>query len=219
MIGTETGRRSELGRLVQRVRGLLSEPRAEWQVIAAEPTDFARLFRGYIVPLAALPPAAALVRNTVIGVPLPFGRYREGLLTALAGFVAAWLLALAVVYVLSLVVRGLARSFGGQGSAVQALKTIGYAYTATWLAGLGLLLPAGFSLLVVLAGFAFSIYLLWLGLQAAMQVPAQRAIGCTLVTVIAAVALAWAISALSMLAVEAAGGLPGIGVNRPFGEM
>ena len=41
--------------LQTRVISILSKPKQEWPVIASEATDIAALFKGYIMPLAAIP--------------------------------------------------------------------------------------------------------------------------------------------------------------------
>jgi len=43
--------------LVQRVKQILLSPRTEWQVIEAEPTTTAELYKTYIIPLAAIGPS------------------------------------------------------------------------------------------------------------------------------------------------------------------
>ena len=44
--------------LVDRVKNILLTPREEWQVIDAEPTTPAELYKEYIIPLAAIGPVA-----------------------------------------------------------------------------------------------------------------------------------------------------------------
>ena len=60
--------------LQTRVKGILTNPRAEWSAIAAEPDDVAAIYRNYIVFLAAIPAICMFLGLTIFGVPL-FGRY------------------------------------------------------------------------------------------------------------------------------------------------
>src|SRR3712207_8098540 len=52
--------------------------RSEWEVIDVEPTTVADLYKGYIVPLAAIGPVAQAIGFSVFGIPVPFmGTYRS----------------------------------------------------------------------------------------------------------------------------------------------
>jgi Yip1 domain len=180
-----------------RIRGILADPRREWPVIAAEPTTPAALYRGWIIPLAAIGPIASFIGFTVFGISLPFmGRYRVPIASALTGSIVRYACALAGVYLLALVIDKLAPSFGGQSDRLQALKVAAYSSTAAWLAGIfGLFPPIAFLGLLGL----YSIYLLYLGLPALMKSPPERAAGYTAVVVVVAIIVFVVIGAVSGL--------------------
>jgi hypothetical protein len=106
------------------------------------------------------------------------------------------------VYVLALIVEALAPTFGGQKDRVQALKTVAYAYTASWVASLIGLIP-GLTLIATLAGVVYSIYLLRLGLPFTMKCPDEKAVGYTAVTIIVAIVVG---IVLNIVAVRLTGG-------------
>jgi hypothetical protein len=89
----------------------------------------------------------------------------------------------------------LAPSFGGKKDDMQALKTVAYAYTAAWVAGFAQLVP-WMGILILLAGSVYSVYLLYLGLPVTMKCPPEKSMGFTVVSIIAAVILSFAISAV-----------------------
>ena len=91
------------------------------------------------------------------------------------------------VFILALVIDGLAPSFGGQKDQVQALKVAAYAGTAGWVGGVFGLIPALgiISLLFALYG----LYLLYLGLPVVMKAPQDKAIGYTVVVIIVYIVL------------------------------
>ena len=63
--------------LVDRVKNILLTPKTEWQVIDAEPTTVADLYKGYIIPLAAIGPICTAIGWSVFGMRVPFlGTYR-----------------------------------------------------------------------------------------------------------------------------------------------
>jgi Yip1 domain len=173
--------------LVDRVKRILMSPRTEWQVIDAEPTTPAQLYTGYIVPLAAIGPIAQIIGHSVFGISVPFmGSYRVPIGSAIARALVAYVLSLAATYVLALIIDGLAPTFNGQRSQIQALKVAAYSSTAAWLAGIFQLIPA-LALLGILGFYSF--YLLYLGLPIVMKAPREKAIAYTAVVIIAAIVL------------------------------
>jgi hypothetical protein len=174
--------------LVERVKRILLTPAAEWQVIEAEATTPAEVYKGYVMPLAAIGPIAQVIGFSVLGIRMPFGGavYRIPIGSAVAAAVVTYLLALLGVYLLALIIDGLAPTFGGTRNRVQALKTVAYSSTAYWVAGIFTLIP-GLRVLGILG--LYSIYLLYLGLAALMKAPSDRAGAYAGVVILAAVAL------------------------------
>ena len=82
--------------LVDRIKGIVVEPRNEWPKIAAEPATVQSLYTGWIMILAAVGPIAVLL--TMHSVQFAIAQY---------------LLALIITFVLALIVDALAPSFGG----------------------------------------------------------------------------------------------------------
>ncbi|MBA3318680.1 MAG: YIP1 family protein, partial [Gemmatimonadales bacterium] len=69
---------------------------------------------------------------------------------------------------------------------IQALKVAGYSYTASWVAGIFLLIPV-LSFLSILG--VYSLYLLFLGLPVLMKAPKEKALSYTVVVILAAIVL------------------------------
>jgi hypothetical protein len=173
--------------LVNRVKRILLSPRTEWEVIDAEPTTPAQLYTGYIMPLAAIGPIAQLIGYSVFGISVPFmDTYRVPIGSAITSALVSYILALAGTYVLALIIDGLAPTFSGQRSQIQALKVAAYSSTASWVAGIFALIP-GLRLLVILG--LYSLYLLYLGLPIVMKSPRDKAVTYTVVVILAAIVL------------------------------
>jgi len=167
-----------LTNLVDRVRAILLRPKDEWPVIETEQTDAATLYRGYIVPLAAIGPVAAWIGGSLI--------YRTPIITGLAQAIVSYILTLIGTYLFALIIDGLAPSFGGTRNRMQALKVAAYASTATWLAGIFSIIP-GLSVLGLLG--LYSLYLLYLGLPVLMKVPQDKAVTYTAAVVVLAIVM------------------------------
>lgn len=173
--------------LADRVKNILLTPKTEWPVIDAEPTTVADLYKGYIMPLAAIGPIAQAVGWTVFGLRVPFlGTYRTPIGTALVSALVTYLLTLVAVYVLAIIIDKLAPTFNGTPSQIQALKVAAYSSTASWVAGIFMLIPA-LSMLSILG--VYSLYLLYLGLPVLMKTPPEKALSYTVVVILAAIVL------------------------------
>ncbi len=207
--------------LWKRATRVLAQPQQEWQVIATEATTTAALYRGYIVPLAAIGPLAWLVRTSAFGVLLASGylvMYRVPFATALTGGLVRYVLGLIGVYVLALFIDVLAPTFGGQRNRMQALKLAAYSSTAAWVAGivvipaLGITWAGGSYGLVPTSGIlglllathgvyallaAYGLYMLSVGLPVLMKAPPDKVSEYRMVVVTWAVAIFFVIEVIS----------------------
>lgn len=173
--------------LMDRVKNILLNPKQEWTVIDAEATTPVDLYKGYIMPLAAIGPVATAIGSTVFGYHLPFvGTFRTPVGSALTAMVVTYLLTLAGVFVLGLIIDTLAPNFGGTKGQTQALKVAAYSSTASWVAGIFSLVP-GLRWLGILG--LYSLYLLYLGLPVLMKSPPEKAMAYTVLVILAALVL------------------------------
>ena len=191
--------------LIARVKAILTKPKAEWPAIDAEPATVKSLYTGYACILAAIPAVATLLGGQVFGHGAFGVTYRPPMIGSIVTAVVSYGLSLGMVYVLALIIDGLAPSFDGSKDRLKALKVAVYASTAGWVAGVFMLLPA-LAVLGILGGL-YSLYLLYLGLPVLMKAPQAKALGYTAVTVIVAIVLSIAVSAVA----AAVGGLAFLG--------
>ena len=180
--------KSQFPGLVKRATNIVVKPGTEWPVIAGETTSTAKLYAGYVAPLAAIGPLASIIGMSVVGISIPFmGTIRTPLASSVMQAIVSFVMALVGVFVLGLIINALAPKFSGEKNPAQALKVAAYACTPVWLAGILLLLPM-LSLLVLIAAL-YSLYLLYLGLPILMKAPKERATGYTAVVVLCAIAI------------------------------
>jgi hypothetical protein len=185
----------DFAKIVARVKAILTTPKTEWPVIGAEPETVKGLYLNYIVILAAIPPLASFIKNTLIGTSIMGVSIRFPIGAGIGSMVAGYLVNLGVVYLMAWIVNALATSFGGQKDMVQALKTIAYSWTAYWVASIALFVPwVGW--LVAIAGLVYAIYLMYLGLPHTMKSPIDRTGGYTAVAVIIGIVVSWIAGAI-----------------------
>jgi hypothetical protein len=157
--------------LIDRVKGILVEPRNEWVKIASEAATPQSLYTGWIMILAAIGPLALLVSLHSIQIAI-----------------AQYVLALIVTFVLALIVDALAPSFGGTKDFVASLKLTAYSYTAAWLAGI-------FNLIGMLGGVIgllatiYAFYTFYLGAPVLKKASPEKAVQFTVIIVLCGIVL------------------------------
>lgn len=179
--------------IVARVKAILLQPKVTWEVIDGEPATVGGLYRGYIIPLAAIPAICSTLGIILFGVG-GFGfSFRPPIISTLVQGIVQFGLGLAHVYILGLIIDALAPSFGGTRNPIQAFKVATYSMTAAWVAGVFGLIPALAILSIV---GLYSLYLLWVGLPRLMKVAEDKATAYTALVIVAGVALAVVIAVI-----------------------
>ena len=181
--------------LVARAKGMLLSPKSEWDAIDTEPTTVGSLYTDFIIPLAAIPAICGFIGMSIFGFGLLGTTVRVPIGTGITNAIVQYVMALVAVYVLALIIDALAPNFGGQKNQMQALKVSAYSSTASWVAGILLLLP-GLRTLFILGGL-YSLYLLFLGLPKLMKSPEDKAATYTIVVIVCAVVLFLVVGAVT----------------------
>ncbi|MDQ1153205.1 Yip1 family protein [Brevundimonas sp. SORGH_AS_0993] len=188
--------------LVARVKGILTQPKAEWQDIDREFATTNSLYTRYAMILAAIGPIATLVAGVAFG--------HASIISALVLAVLSYGLALAGVFILGLVINTLASSFGGTPNPIQAQKLAVYSHTAVWVAGIANLIP-GLGGVIALVGAIYSLVLLFFGLPILMKVTEDKKVVYYIVVLIAGLVLGFIalaiVSAVAMAFVVSTAGL------------
>lgn len=186
-VASSAGARASAPGLLARIKNIVLTPKTEWSVIAPEPTPAAQLFAGYVAPLAVLAAVIGFVRMSVLGVNTALGgSFRMPIGAGLTYTVVTLVSALIGVFIVGLIINGLAPTFSGQRDQRQALQVSAYSLTPAMLSSVLALSPVLPTLLQFLAG-CYGIYLLYLGLPVLMQAPKDKAFGYTASVVICTV--------------------------------
>lgn len=172
--------------LIARVKNILLNPKAEWEVIDREFATVPTLFSRYAMILAAIGPICGLSGSVVFS--------HGNVIGALVAAVVGYALSLAGVFLLGLVIEALAPNFGGTKDRVAAMKVAVYSATASWVGGVFSLIPMLGILGLILA--LYGLYTLYLGLPVLMKAPQDKALGYTAVVVVIAIVIWWVIFAV-----------------------
>ena len=173
--------------VVERVKGILLKPKQEWQTISGEATTISELYKSYIMILAAIGPVASIIGMSIVGISVPFaGSFRVSIFSSIPSAIVHYVLTLVGVYILALVIDGLAPTFSGEKSINQAFKLATYSYTPGWIVGIVWIIPP-LSPLGILG--LYGLYLLYLGLPVLMKSPREKSLGYTVAVIIAAIVI------------------------------
>jgi Yip1 domain len=165
--------------LMDRLKGILLEPKNEWPKIAAEPATTQSIYTGWVMIFAAIGPLALLVAGGGgAGIKFAIGTY---------------IMALIITFILALIVDALAGTFGGTKDFVAALKLAAYSYTAAWIAGIFNVLGIIGAMLALLAAI-YSWYTFYLGAPVLKKCAPDKAVQFTIVVVLCGIALGWLFS-------------------------
>jgi len=166
--------------LVERVKGILLQPKSEWGAIEGEPGSAGYLIPNYVAIVAAIPAVYTFIGTSLIGM----GGYRIGIGLGLARAIAVYVLSLIGVFVVAYIIDFLAGTFGARKSPDNAMRVSAYSPTAAWVAGLFNIIPA-LSFLGILGLYSF--YLLYTGITGLMRPPADKAVIYTIAVIVCAI--------------------------------
>jgi hypothetical protein len=162
--------------LVARTLNILTQPKPELARAAAEPLNSAAVIAGYAAILAALPALGTLLSG-IISSGSYLG-YTIGTLLVLA-LVFYFIRDLGITILMGIIAAALAPNFGGMSNKDGAMKLVCYAATPIWIASfIGALLSFAvpqLGIILVVLGFGYAGYLLYLGCRPLLGVPDNQA--------------------------------------------
>lgn len=147
--------------LIERAKNIIITPAKEWDVIATEQPDTAKIITGYVLPLAGAAALAAFIGYGFIGVSY-FGITEAGVNWGIYHAISVLVGAIASVFISAFVIDALAPSFDSEKNMGRSVQLVAYSFTPGWVGGLLAILPA-IALIGALAGL-YGLYLLYLGI-------------------------------------------------------
>jgi hypothetical protein len=192
-----------MNNLIERAKAILLSPKPTWVTIKGETTTVGQVYTGFLVPLAAIPAGAMLIRHVLFGSFHSLGR-------ALLGAILSYALTLLSVFIAGKVIDALAPSFGAIKSNLNAFRVAAYSWTPALIAGILGIIPF-LAPLGLLAGL-YGIYLLYLGVLILMACPPAKAVVYTIVCVVVMFVL------FAVTGAIVAGATVGFGASSHYGN-
>jgi len=167
--------------LARRVQDILLRPKDTWPIIRDEASTIKDLTKSYAAVLAVVPALAGFIGTVFIGHTFMGVRYRTTRANGFAQGLVSYAVSIASIYIIAYMLNALAPRFESRKNFLQAFKLVVYSWTASWVAGILLLIPS-FSWLAIL-GSLYSLYLFYTGLPLLMETPGERLVVYFLVVV------------------------------------
>jgi hypothetical protein len=157
--------------IIQRVKGMLLNPKAEWEVIKEEKLSMMDVFLKYVLILALIPAAAAFVGWTLIGYNVLFISVKGvdmGIKQAIIAYVTSCL----AFFISTLVINAIAPGFKSDKNIDRSAQLIAYTFTPFLVAGIFNIIP-NLSILAGLLGL-YGLYMLYLGIPKLKSTPEDQ---------------------------------------------
>ena len=164
--------------LINRIKGILFDPKSEWRAIDAESETPVTLMQRYVLPLLTLGGVAAFIAYGLVGFDgglMKLGGTKTGLWFGLRHVISG----LVGYFIATYVIDALAPNFSSEKDLGKSAQLVAYASTPSWLATILTLTPAlGFIGIVGLYG----IYLFFHGLPVLKRTPEDKRISYMIVS-------------------------------------
>ncbi|WEK37165.1 MAG: Yip1 family protein [Candidatus Pseudobacter hemicellulosilyticus] len=193
--------------LINRAKNILLTPKTEWVLVSGESATLSSLLTTYVLPLAVIPAVAAFL-STLFWTGRLFG-FNYALFSAISTYVSAVI----AFVVTSLLVDLLAPNFQSQKEIGGSSQLVAYSATAVWVASILGIVP-GLGWLGSLAGFVYTVYLMYLGLTPVKKTPEDQRVVYLLIIFVVYVVLSMLLTWLIMGVVFA--GILGVAATSLF---
>jgi uncharacterized membrane protein YwzB len=159
-------------KIIDRIKGIILNPKKEWEIISQENTPSIVLLTNYLLPLALIPAIASFIGYGLIGYRVAFIGHVSGLAWGLKWAIMMFGNMLLGTYISAFIIDLLATNFGAEKNFDKSFSLVVYSYTPMMVAGILFLLPS-LQVLPALAGL-YGLYLLYIGIKPMMKSPDDK---------------------------------------------
>ncbi|MBD9399320.1 Yip1 family protein [Pseudomonas sp. PDM11] len=161
--------------MINHIWGLLSNPGREWRNIDREKESITNLYARHVLLMALIPVVSAFIGTTQIGWQLGGEAYKVAVPTAAVLGIVFYILMLIGVAIMGNVIHWMSDSFASRPSRSRCIIFAGYVATPLFIAGIALLYPKAWLLLIVgIIALAYSARLLYVGMPAFLRIPVNE---------------------------------------------
>ena len=170
--------------LLGRVRNILLRPGAEWRVIKDEPATYRSVIVHYVAPLAAIPPAAAVLGRFVFDRNIPDSALSLSLNYLLFTNLLWFGMNIVSVMITGTVITVIMAATESRWRSVRGLQVAAYSFTPLFIAGFLASIP--FMAWSLAPAVVYGVYILYQGTRALTTIQGMKAAWFTGVSFLAA---------------------------------
>jgi hypothetical protein len=182
---------------VAKVKGILLSPGETWAQIRDEEISAGEIYLSYAAVLAAIPALAHFIGICFVGISFLTVHFRAPILSGFGSAIASYVLTMITVYLMALIINGLAPRFDSRRDRLGALKLAVFSATPSWIAGVLLVIPVLSQIAALFSLYSF--YLLYVGLPIVMETPRSKMSAYLIIVVIIGIIFSVLISSLIAL--------------------
>ena len=159
-------------KIIDRVKGIILNPKKEWDTIQQEQQSNMDVLIKFLIPLVLIPVICSFIGYGLIGRKYAFIGHVGSVSLGIRYAVMMVLNMLIGIYLTAFVIDLLANSFGATKNFNNALRLVAYSYTPAMVAGIFYIFPS-LSVLVMLASL-YGLYIMYLGIKPMMKAPDDK---------------------------------------------
>ena len=194
--------------IIDRIKEIVLKPRETWETIRTEETTMGRLFKNYLLLLAAAPALALFLGLLIVGVPInivKLHQYKFG--QSLVTTIVLFAVTVVLIWLLGKLISLIAPNFGSTQDDLKGFKVSVYTLTPFLVAGLCMIIPS-FGVVVMLLAVLYGLFILYIGLPIVMGTPKEKAFPYSIVAMVGVVLICIIIAMIAFGMLKAFG--PGI---------
>lgn len=172
--------------IFNRVKGIITKPVEEWQIINSEKPDIKQVITSYVLPLVIISSICTILGYALIGDNTYYGLIgvvnKSGWLFGIREGIISIISSVAAVFVSALIINALAASFKSEQNFGKSFHLVSYSFTPLWIGGLLSIVPS-ISWIGALIGF-YGLYLMYLGMMPLMKTPKDQTAGYLIISIL-----------------------------------
>ncbi len=159
-------------KLLDRAKGIILNPKNEWNTIQQEQQGNMDLLMKYLIPLVLIPVICSFIGYGLIGRKYAFIGHVGSVALGVRYAILMVINTLLGIYLTAFVIDLLATSFGATKNFNNALRLVAYSYTPAMVAGIFYIFPS-LAVLAMLASL-YGLYIMYLGIKPMMKAPDDK---------------------------------------------
>ncbi|RYY71506.1 MAG: DUF1282 domain-containing protein [Chitinophagaceae bacterium] len=192
--------------IIERVKNILITPKTEWDVIDSETATPQSLLMSYVLPLAVISAVGPLVQGLLFAGASGFNYFLVLAIVAFIGTVLSY-------YVTIYIIDALSTSFASEKDINKTAQLVAYSRTPGYVAGLLSFIPI-LGMIIALLGWAYSIYIMYLGLGPLKKTPEDKKVVYLIVSFILIFIVSMVIGAILGMILFSAMGIGAVSTGR-----